>query len=229
MGIIPGEPVISLYFDSPDLLFYRQSFAGLRNRVKLRVRFYDNDWKGPAFLEIKRRMSDVICKDRAMISREVVRQSLRQGWSSLLHGSQFTSLDNGKRQAQVQQQFSSLCNTTGARAMVYVSYVREAFVGGDDGDLRVTLDRKIRATRYEGEDRVGVPRRGVRPNVLSIPPDSVVLELKFNRYCPRWMQHMVRMFNLNRRSISKYCICAEALGLPLGRRALTVPQLETVA
>jgi hypothetical protein len=228
-GPLPGEPVVSLYFDSPDLLFYRQASGGLKNRIKLRVRFYDDDWDHPAFLEIKRRVSDVICKDRAMISREVVRRMLREGWPSLLDGSDHSALVCGTTPAMVLQQFSYLCNAAQARATLYTTYVREAFVGADDGKLRVTFDRHIRAALYEGEDRVAVPRRGVPPNPLCIPPESVVLELKFNGGCPGWMQRMVRIFNLYRRSASKYCMCAEALGLPLGRRDVAVRQRWTVA
>ena len=228
-GPIPGESVVSLYFDSPDLLFYRQGSAGLRNRMKLRVRFYDNEWDHPAFLEIKRRVSDVICKDRAMISREVVGRMLRHGWPGLSLGSDHSALDGGQRQAAVRHQFSYLGKAAGARAVLYVTYFREAFVGDDGAGLRVTLDRRIRATLYEGEDRVGVPTRGVPPNRLSIPPDSVVLELKFNGGCPRWMQQMVRMFNLHRRSASKYCLCAEAIGLAQKRRGLAMPPRGTVA
>ncbi len=228
-GPFPGEPVISLYFDSPDLLFYRQGAAGLRNRMKLRVRFYDNEWDHPAFLEIKRRVSDVICKDRTMISREVVGRLLRQGWPGLSLGSDHSALDGGQRQVAVRHQFAHLGRTADARATLYVTYFREAFVGNDGAGLRVTLDRRIRATLYEGDDRVGVPTRGVPPSRLAIPSDSVVVELKFNGGCPRWMQQMVRMFNLHRRSASKYCLCAEAIGLAQERRGLAVPPRGTVA
>jgi len=228
-GPIPGEPVVSLYFDSPDLLFYRQAFAGIRNRMKLRVRYYDNDWDHPAFLEVKRRVSDVICKDRAMISREVVQQLLRDGWPSLLHRSDHSALVCTKKQAAVRQQFSYLSSIAQARAVLYTTYIREAFVGAEGESLRVTMDRQIRATLYEGDDRVEVPSRGVPPNPRSIRPDSVVLELKFNGGCPQWMQRMVRVFNLYRRSVSKYCECVEAIGLPLRRHGLAEPQRWTVA
>ena len=75
-GPVPGHRVVSLYLDSPDLFLFRQANTGHKNRIKLRIRFYDDDWDHPAFLEIKRRVSDVICKDRAMVSREGVRQML---------------------------------------------------------------------------------------------------------------------------------------------------------
>ncbi len=50
-GPIRGHPVISLYLDSPDFFFFRQAYTGLKNRMKLRIRFYDDEWKRPAFLE----------------------------------------------------------------------------------------------------------------------------------------------------------------------------------
>ena len=78
-GPVRGHPVISLYLDTPDFFFFRQAYTGHLNRMKLRIRFYDDEWKRPAFLEVKRRVHEVICKDRAMITREGVRQILTSG------------------------------------------------------------------------------------------------------------------------------------------------------
>ena len=50
-----GYRVCSLYLDTPQLALYRQSKDGIKNRYKLRIRFYDEDADGPAFLEIKQR------------------------------------------------------------------------------------------------------------------------------------------------------------------------------
>ncbi len=228
-GSIAGEPVCSLYFDSPDLLFYRQNSAGLKNRIKLRIRFYDSDWERPAFLEIKRRVNETICKARTMISRDVVRQMLCRQWASPSGGASAGSVDYGSRQIEVQQQFAYLQAVARARPLLYVSYIREAFVAVDDGPLRVTFDRQLRATLYEGEDRLTVPSRGNPPHTRSLPPESVVLELKFNRACPQWMQKMVRVFNLHRRSLCKYTICADALGLAGGRVSLAAAPKGIVA
>ena len=40
---------------------------------------------------------------------------------------------------------------------------------------------------------------------------------------------MVGMFNLHRRSVSKYCACVEAMGLTQGQHGLAVPQKWIVA
>ena len=226
-----GEPVISLYLDSPDLTLYRQSAGGLKNRVKLRIRFYDDDWEHPAYLEVKRRVNDLILKERAMVSRESVLRMLAGG-PRVLSGAvpnpgywpERSDLLNGKTQGAAQQFFASLCGAFGARGMVYVSYMREAWESDRVGFVRVTFDRHIRGTVYDGTGRLAIPARGIRPEWLHFPRDGVVLELKFTDGSPGWLSRLVQAFGLERRSVSKYCACLEAVGLhrgpcPVGRPA----------
>ncbi len=228
-GSIPGEPVVSLYFDSPDLLFYRQASNGLKNRLKLRVRYYDQDHNQPAFLEIKRRVSDVICKERARVSRDSVQQILLSGPPHQPSESAQSTWNGDRKQASVWQQFRHVLDIAHARAMLYCTYYREAFVESDGGSLRVTFDRQIRATQYNGQSRLEVPVHNIPLNPLFLRPNQVVLELKYNGGCPQWMQHMVRTFNLQRRSVSKYCACVEALGLMKGRQGGAADRGRTVA
>ena len=130
-GPFAGHPVISLYLDSPDLVFFRQAFTGHRNRTKLRIRFYDGDCNRPAFLEIKRRVNDVICKDRAMITREGVRRMLL-GLAGNTAWPDRSVLVHGKERGDVLDNFWNLCQRVRARGVMYVSYVRES------GSLRTT-------------------------------------------------------------------------------------------
>jgi len=69
-----GYPVCSLYLDNSGLLLYDQTIQGQKNRFKLRIRFYDYNDENPAFLEIKRRETDVIKKKRAAVTREGARR-----------------------------------------------------------------------------------------------------------------------------------------------------------
>ena len=57
-----GYRVYSLYLDTPSHKLYRQSCDGIKNRYKLRVRFYDKNEDGPAFLEIKQRTTETVHK-----------------------------------------------------------------------------------------------------------------------------------------------------------------------
>ncbi len=220
-GPVRGHPVVSLYMDSPDYFFFRQAFTGLKNRMKLRIRFYDDHWERPAFFEIKRRVSDVICKDRAMISREGVRQFLTGGWPCPNHWPDPTVLTHGKRRIDVYYKFWNLCSQIKAEGSIYISYLREIYEAANDDELRVTFDRQLSATPYDGSGRLYLPTWGYPP-----PPDcppyyfpfkGVVLELKFDERAPVWMYDMVRFFDLERRPMCKYCACVEGLGLAYGK------------
>ncbi len=63
-------PVHSLYLDSPSMQLYHSTINGNKNRFKLRVRFYDENQDSPVFLEIKRRMNNIISKKRVGVKRE---------------------------------------------------------------------------------------------------------------------------------------------------------------
>jgi hypothetical protein len=219
-GRVPGQPVVSLYFDSPDLFLYRQVCQGHKNRFKLRIRFYDDDWNHPAFLEVKRRINDVIAKQRAMVSRAAVREMLLQGWPCHSHWPNPNSLVGGPAKIGAYNFFWSLRNRLRAQGMVYVSYLREAYDCPTDEQLRVTFYRLVAATPYDGSGRLTLPATGVLPRPGMPPynmiPGLVVLEMKFDERAPNWMYQIIRTFGLKRTSVSKYCMCIDSLGLSRG-------------
>jgi len=206
-------PVYSLYLDSPALALYRQTTHGLKNRFKLRIRFYDGQPESPAFLEIKRRQHDVILKERAATTRPGVRRLLDHGHLDFAE----LVLGNGgaSRAMAAADRFWDLRASLGAQEVLYVTYVREAYVSPGSSQVRVTFDRQIRACPYDRREGLAVPAQGTP---LSI--GGVVLELKFTDRFPAWMGEMVRAFNLQRRSMAKYVHCVEAMGFHLGRHTL---------
>ena len=231
-GPIRGHPVISLYMDTPDFFFFRQAYNGHKNRMKLRIRFYDDEWKRPAFLEVKRRVSEVICKDRAMISREGVRQILSRGWPDQPFWSDGNHLAHGKRRLDVNDDFWGFANATRANGAIYVSYYREIYESDHDEELRVTFDRYIHGSRYDGSGRLAVPKRGWRPflppYLAPFPEDGVILELKFDNQAPRWMFDLVKIFNLRQTPVCKYAACIYAQNLQWHRKVLPEQDLELV-
>ena len=68
--------VSSLYLDSPDLALYQQTHAGEKDRFKLRVRTYDDDPSHPAFVEVKRKVNQVVHKRRVGLDRDDARALL---------------------------------------------------------------------------------------------------------------------------------------------------------
>ena len=231
-GPIRSHPVISLYLDSPDFFFFRQAFTGHKNRMKLRIRFYDDEWKRPAFLEIKRRVSEVICKDRAMMTREGVRQILADGWPGQPFWADNNHLLKGKLRQDVNEDFWRFANTARAYGAIYVSYYREIYEAPDDEELRVTFDRYIHGSRYDGSGRLQVPKRGWRPYLppylAPFPKDGVILELKFDNQAPRWMFDLVKIFNLRQTPVCKYAACIYAQQLQWRRRVLPEQEHDLV-
>ena len=223
-GPIRGHPVISLYMDSPDHFFFRQAYTGHKNRMKLRIRFYDDEWERPAFLEIKRRVSEVICKDRAMITREAVRRILTEGWPVKPYAAGFSTLVHGRRRQDVGDDFWQFANRVRARGMVFVSYYREIYESTTDEELRVTFDRQVRGSRYDGSGRLRTPKTGwlpyLPPYMAPFPRDGVILELKFDERAPLWMFDLAKIFNLRQTPVCKYSACIYAQELQWGRQIL---------
>ena len=202
--------ISSLYLDNRELSLYRQTVAGEKNRFKLRIRFYDNNPDNPAFLEIKRRVTDVICKERAAITREGVEYLLDGGWPGpdYLFGKKKTDT----KSISALENFRSLYTSIGAGPGIYVSYMREAYVSPNSNRVRVTFDRKLYGTRFDRSQCLIPPTDGAYPDV-----GGVILELKFTDRFPVWMQDLVQHFNLQRGSMPKYIDCVDALGIQPGQ------------
>jgi len=201
-------PIHSLYLDSPTLTLYRQTLQGLKNRFKLRIRFYDDNENGPAFMEIKRRVTNVIRKERAGITREAVRRFLR---GQRPDEAQIVTDNGDAKSGSALQQFCNLSDDIRAGAAIYVSYLREAHVSPNSDQIRLTFDREIEGYPFDREVGFGMPPQGARLNVR-----RTVLEMKFTDRFPPWMGDLVQAFNLQKVSFAKYNRCIEAVRKKLG-------------
>ena len=197
-------PICSLYLDSEDLRLYRETREGLRTRFKLRIRAYSDDAAVPLLFEIKRRADRIVHKTRTVIPRTAL--------AMLVAGRQVALRGMREGQRVWLDEFVRLMLATRARPRVLVRYDREAYVGAADPDVRVTLDRRLRAA---DTSRAEVRMDG--PAFRSVGERSVILELKFNQRCPAWLLQLVQRFELRRTSYSKYCA---AIDCTLGRQAI---------
>jgi len=196
-----GYRVCSLYLDTPQLALYRQSVDGLKNRYKLRIRFYDDAPDTPAFLEVKRRTTETVHKLRVMIVKSAVERLL-----SGRRPSAAELLSNSDTSNRALSGFCESLDRIQADGVALVDYRREAFVSSAAENVRATFDRRI----------VGCPyRRGsglmLGDDVTPIPVRGVVLELKYNGRAPRWMHDLVSDFGLQRLSFPKYVHCVDVL------------------
>lgn len=188
-------PIVSLYLDSKDLRLCQESLTGKKNRFKLRIRSYTDDPDYPRFFEIKRRINTVIVKDRAMVAHHEI--------PGLLSGIGLLA-KNKDRNGETLAQFQLYRNSLIAGPVLLVRYQRQAFEGIADRRLRVTFDRdlccKTTSAAEVGLDGQGWQRYGI---------GGVILEIKFTDHYPVWLGRMVKYFDLQQQSLSKYARSAK--------------------
>ena len=198
-----GYRVQSLYLDSKRLHCYQDTMQGNKNRFKLRIRFYDNSENSPVFLEIKRRVTDVIQKKRAAVSRASAEKLLR-GHSPAPR----MLLKDTPAERDGLNTFFRLKEQLAASGRVYVDYYREAYQNGSDNDYRITFDRDICGSLYVPGSRLQMPDISKMSRIK-----AVVLEMKFVERPADWMIDIAKRFNLRPTSVPKYVECIDALEL----------------
>jgi SPX domain protein involved in polyphosphate accumulation len=205
----------SLYFDTLRYDLYSANEREQADRFKMRARIYPGATTH-VFLEVKRRVLDVIIKSRAAIPRELWRDVLDARSAAL------EALPPQVRNRAMQ--FLGRYHRHHLRPVLMVEYEREPYVSEIDSYGRLTFDRNI-VVQEQPELSLGVDPRRWRPidhRVQTETNETVcVLELKFERRPPTWMSALVRRLDLVRYSFSKYAhgVASE----------LTLPELRTPA
>ena len=183
-------PIVTLYLDSQNLRLCRQTLEGNKNRFKLRIRSYTDELDYPRFFEIKRRMNAVIIKSRARV--------MHQDIAGVLSGLSLPKEDYSADEETLKQ-FLLYTKSINAGPVMRVRYVRQAYEDDSENRVRVTLDRQL-AYNVGHELDVTFGGRGWQRHSLS----GVILEIKFTARFPAWLSQMVRCFDLQQKSISKY-------------------------
>ena len=201
-------PVHSLYLDSTALDLYWRTINGDKNRFKLRVRYYSDKPGTPVFFEIKRRMKDIIQKQRGGVHHASVPKILSGFFPE---DSDLTS--KSPKSVGAIQHFQRLMTELHAVPMTHIFYLREAYVSDDD-EVRVTMDRQV---------LIEPNPRGLIKTAMTNPAhayrDFVILELKFTDRYPNWFRELVRVADTMQTGAAKY---VSGINL-LGHRALGVP------
>ncbi len=185
-------PIVSLYFDSEDLQLCRQSLEGQKNRCKLRIRSYTDEPDYPRYLEIKRRMNAIIIKSRARIMDRDIPTLLA---GRALEPQGYTT------DTDTINQFQLYMTSIRTRPVILIRYLRQAYEDTSNSKVRVTFDRQL-AYNVTSLPDVRLGGRGWQPNAYTL--GGVVLEIKFTGHYPAWLSHIVKYFDLQQQSLSKY-------------------------
>ena len=180
--------VSNIYLDTPELEFYREHQRGALDRFKLRIRAYDVERTDQVFFEIKRKIKNVILKHRVEVPRTRCADFLEE-------------------EDALFEEFRGRSILHGVQPVLLLEYEREAYESTLEDEARITFDRGIRYQPAKDLDFAadqggwtGVDGARAMSNVST----AILVELKFNTTCPVWMIDLVRTFNLERQSFSKY-------------------------
>ena len=196
--------IASLYLDDADDALYDETIDGRSERYKLRIRSYGTPVIATdriVFLEVKRRFNSIVRKLRCPVKHDLL--------ENLING---TNLDYEEvlptklaKHRPAMTEFLRLAASRSAGPRCIVRYRRQAYVGIDDLDTRVTFDRHLSTLPTHSAIIQHRHRR-----YIAVPTGGVILELKFTNRAPPWMTATIRKLELRRRSFSKYCTSIDA-------------------
>jgi len=195
---VQGEyPVSTIYFDSPGLYDYYDKLGGFLKRKKVRVRIYtkwQEDQPRDFWLEVKWRKNLLTAKDRVRLNPEE--------WGVLQRGeyARLLALPGGDGR-EVLNDIGGVLIGGSMKPALLVHYMRRPLLIDRSELVRMNFDHSVVAC--ETSDFCYTPF-----TAQVLPEEHVIFEMKFSKVVPRWFPDLVRAFDLDRVSYSKY---AEAL------------------
>ncbi|MDE7206802.1 MAG: polyphosphate polymerase domain-containing protein, partial [Lachnospiraceae bacterium] len=166
---------------------------GVVQRKKIRLRIYDRS-ADKVKLEIKNKENDYSIKETMTISRDEAMMLLKGDYHVL------AEYDN-----EISKKAYFNLRAYAYTPKVVVDYEREAYLLPVE-NVRLTFDKGVRAFRGNGlfEENNAFVR------VLA--PEYVILEVKYDKYLPSYVESVLSSINMQRMSISKYCMARETVG-----------------
>ncbi len=189
----------SIYLDTRKYKCYYEKLDGREIRNKYRIRGYNNfNNNSEIFLEIKRKNENFISKDRGLI--------YYKNLNNLLENQNVISnlTVNDKQRDSIESIKKFMINYTclNLLPLLLIVYNREAFQCKFKSALRITFDKHLRSSIVNSFDDLYYD-----DNLEYSLQNFFVLEVKFYMVIPDWMSRIIRKYNLQRSSVSKYAIC----------------------
>jgi hypothetical protein len=204
-------PILSQYYDTPELTFVREKVDGIsfRNKVRLRTYGYRFSSDGAVVVEIKQRLGDRVRK---------VREFLPDFQDEQLDPAAWRFQDPANRAA-----FNVLMERHRLVPSAQTWYLREAYECVVEPEVRVTFDSSLTAL-HPGEQLSRSRLSDPRAKVLT--ENLIILEVKSTAGLPPWVTSGALAVGLEQRAVPKYVMCIAKLGL---HAALPLPLNPTAA
>jgi len=178
----------SLYFDSFNNKDYYEKVIGHNIRKKIRLRIY-NFSEEIVKLEIKNKYNNYIFKETVNITREDAERLIKGDSSVLLRYSN-----------NIAHKVFAFMHHEIYRPSVIIDYEREAYLYSFQ-NIRVTIDKNLRSTSncYNFfNDNI--------PMIPTFNDHLYVLEIKYDKMLPVFLQKSLSQLEAQRSQISKYCL-----------------------
>jgi len=178
----------SLYFDTLSNKDYYEKVIGCNVRKKIRLRIY-NFSEEIVKLEIKNKYNNYIYKETTNITRKDADRLIKGDSSILL-----------RYNDRVAHKVFAFMHQEIYRPAIIIDYEREAYLYSFQ-NIRVTIDKNLRTTsNYSCFFHKNVPM------IPSFSEQVFVLEIKYDKMLPVFLQKALSHLEAQRSQISKYCI-----------------------
>lgn len=182
----PHSAIGNLYYDTPDYRLIRRSLEKPEYKEKLRLRSYGVPGSdSPVFPEIKKKAGGIVYKRRVSMGCEDAMDYLG-GRCPGPEGQIFREL------AWMLSAYPELA------PRVFLSYERDSWMGLDEPELRLTLDRDIFYRTYDLDLRWGFWGTPI------LSPGQTLMEIKIPGAAPMWLSRALSKIGIFPTSFSKY-------------------------
>ncbi len=182
--------ICNIYYDTEDNNLIRTSLQKPEYKEKIRLRSYGTPSKNSfVFLEIKKKFKGCVYKRRTTLK-------LHEAYKFAATGNigEIKEYMN----PQIMQELSYSIKNYKIQPKVFLSYERRAFFGAENPEFRLTFDKNIISRREDTNLEYGVFGERV------IDEDKMIMEVKYSERMPLWFIAILRKYNLEKTSFSKY-------------------------
>ncbi|WP_197079094.1 polyphosphate polymerase domain-containing protein [Candidatus Syntrophocurvum alkaliphilum] len=188
--------ITNLYFETDDNRIYYETVNRDRFRQKLRLRSYgDIELDDEVFFELKQ-------KHRGIVSKRRTRIRLSDFYRLKDNNYSIDSTYNVSNMQALKEivYFREFYNV---KPKMVLTYERQAFVGVNDSDLRITFDTNLKCR--EKDLRLESKQKGE----YFLDPDKAIMEVKVRNGVPLWLARALSELNCFKQRVSKYRLAFE--------------------
>lgn len=186
-----GYQIHSLYFDDLDYNAYRDKIDGIRDRSKLRLRYY-NENEDYIVFENKEKIGPLTRKTAMQVQKDTA-LAMMQCRTDLTEKGELLDM------------YKALVASTKLQPRVLVDYHRTPFTL-DLQNVRITIDEDVKTLpfRYDLFDRS-------IPMIPVLDPGTAILEVKYDEFLPPYLALILQDVPMTRIAVSKFVRCLSVL------------------